>query len=144
MVYIDKIESQQTVRMASSVGTGVAMHSSSVGRAWLSALPASQREAYVDGLVLTAFTPRTITRPGVLKKRIAQGARDRFCVENEENEAGIVCFGAAVLGEAQRPMAAVSVSIPTFRVASDERRYADPLIRCCERVSTLMGWAGPV
>ena len=142
MVYIDKIESEQTVRMASSIGTSVAMHSSSVGRAWLSALPTREREAVIDSLVLTAFTSQTITQPDALKAVAEQGARLHYCVENEENEAGIVCFGAAVLDDAQCPIAAVSVSIPAFRLELDERMYAGPLVRCCERISALLGWPG--
>ena len=144
MVYIDKIESGQTVRMASSVGTSVAMHSSSVGRAWLSALSKDARETVIEGLTLAAFTPQTITDLGVLKEATAQGARDGYCVESEENEAGIVCCGAAIVDGRERPIAAVSVSIPTFRVASDKRKYTAPLVRCCERVSALIGWPGRV
>jgi len=144
MVYIDKIESDQTVRMASSVGTSVAMHSSSVRRAWLSALPKDERETVIDGFTLAAFTPQTITDSGVLKEAAEQGARDRYCVESEENEAGIVCCGAAILDGQPRPIAAVSVSIPTFRVASDKRKYTAPLVQCCERISALSGWPGRV
>ena len=67
-----------------------------------------------------------------------------YCIESGENDAGIVCFGAAVLDDAQRPIAAVSVSIPAFRMESDERVYAGQLVQCCERISALKGWPGRV
>src|SRR5690606_20868971 len=38
MVYIDKLESPGAVRMASSIGASVSMHSSAVGKAYLAAL----------------------------------------------------------------------------------------------------------
>ncbi len=39
MVYIDKLESPQTVRMTSRIGTRISLHGSSVGKAYLAALP---------------------------------------------------------------------------------------------------------
>ena len=44
MVFVDKLESPQAVRMASRIGTRIPLHSSSVGKAWIAACePATGR-----------------------------------------------------------------------------------------------------
>ncbi len=52
MVYIDKLESPQAVRMTSRVGTRVMLHASSVGKAYLAALPDEERAALLGRLKL--------------------------------------------------------------------------------------------
>mgnify|MGYP003684495817 CR=1 FL=1 len=61
MVYIDKIESLKVVRMASSVGARVALHSTSVGKSFLSALPAAEFDTVMARLDLNKFTDQTTT-----------------------------------------------------------------------------------
>ncbi|MRT33234.1 IclR family transcriptional regulator, partial [Xylella fastidiosa subsp. multiplex] len=50
MVYIEKLESPKAVRMTSRVGTSVAMHSSSVGKAYLAFLDEAPRELLLQAL----------------------------------------------------------------------------------------------
>lgn len=142
MVYIDKIESRETVRMASGIGTRVAFHSSSVGRAFLCALPVAESDAVLGQLELTRFTPRTPTSQARVRTLLTQGRKLGYCMESEENEAGIVCFGAAIVDAGNRPVAAVSVSVPMFRKAEDDKRYWQPLVRCCAQISSASGWIG--
>ena len=57
-------------------------------------------------------------------------------VDNEENEAGIFCFGAAIRGAAGLPVAAISVSTLVFRQKEDpEQAYVAPLLEACRVIS---------
>ncbi len=81
MIYVDKLESPQAVRMASRIGTRVKLHSSSVGKAWLAALPPDEAAALLPQLDLAAMTPQTLTTVAALAAEIerirARGYSDR-------------------------------------------------------------------
>ncbi|MEM1315634.1 MAG: IclR family transcriptional regulator [Pseudomonadota bacterium] len=142
LVYIDKIESRETVRMASTIGARVPLHSSGVGKAWLSALPEPEAEAWLAQADLPTVTPFTTTAPDALRRIFAAARVEGVVRDDQENEVGIVCFGAPILGPDGRPRAAVSVSVPLFRLAEDAR-YAVPLRKATEAISRRLGWTPP-
>jgi DNA-binding IclR family transcriptional regulator len=140
MVYIDKIESRQIVRMASDVGTRVPFHSSSVGRAYLAALPEIEAMEIMDELQRNPITRRTPTKRKRLETLIQASRKRGYSHDDEENETGIVCFGAAILDAKGRPAAAVSISVPRFRLNDDHKRYWQPLIERCAHASEICGY----
>jgi IclR family KDG regulon transcriptional repressor len=139
MVYIDKIESQQIVRMASGIGTRVPFHSSSVGRAFLAALAEEEARDLLSRLQLNSMTKRTPTKQKRLQKLIQDTRSCGYSHDDEENESGIVCFGAPIIDAEAQPIASVSVSVPSFRLDKNHERYWKPLIRCCGIISTACG-----
>ena len=139
MVYIDKIESLKAVRMASSIGTRVALHSTSVGKSFLSALPASDFESLINRLNLNKLTDQTATTPQALTEQIEEYHRLGYMYDDQENEIGISCFGAAILNEQLYPIAAVSISVPVFRVRAEQNFYIKPLLECAANISRTAG-----
>lgn len=139
MVYIDKIESLQAVRMASSIGTRVAMHSTAVGKAYLGAMPLRESDALIDTLELVAATKFTRTGRKAVKTAVSKARKQGFVLEEQENELGIVCFGAAICEAAGLPIASVSISIPLFR-AGAAARYSKPLLQAVTSISRQMGF----
>ncbi len=139
MVYIDKIESTQTVRMASEIGTRVALHSSSVGRAYLAALREAQCTELINELPLHPITKRTPTTKTRLEKIISTSRACGYSYEEEENESGIVCFGAPICDASGQPIAAVSVSVPVYRKSPELEQYWQPLRAHCKEISKHFG-----
>ncbi|APX77075.1 IclR family transcriptional regulator [Achromobacter insolitus] len=130
MTYIDKLESPGPVRMASRVGASVALHSSAVGKAYLAALDEAAREHLLRSLPLTARMPRTVTSLAELRAVLDVAAARGYATDDEENEAGIVCYGVALCDAAGRPVAGVSVSTLLFRRREDpQSAYIEPLLR---------------
>lgn len=140
MVYIDKVESPELVRMASTVGTRVPFHTSSVGKAFLAALPEGEAADLVRRLELSPVTGRTVTDPDQLLGRVQAARGAGYSSDEEENETGIVCYGAAIRDSAGRPVASVSVSVPDFRLKSDRSVYWKPLLRQVGSISRSLGY----
>ena len=115
MVYIDKVDSPRPVVMASRVGQQVQLHCSSLGKAYLSAMPADERRVVVEGLPLERRTERTLVDPDALLSDLETCARRGFAIDNVENEESVRCVGAAILDDRHRPIAALSVSAPASR-----------------------------
>lgn len=137
MIYVDKLESPQAVRMASRIGTRVRLHSSSVGKAWLAALPPDEAAALLPELELTAMTPQTLTTIAALAAEIERIRVRGYSIDAEENEADIWCYGGAIAGTGGA-IGCISISIPKYRAATDDpERYAAPLLACCRRIAAL-------
>ncbi len=143
LVYIDKMESLEIVRMSSTIGTRVPFHSSGVGKAFLSALPPSDADQLIDRLTLTKITSFTVTERDELQETVITAKAAGFVCDNQENEIGIVCFGAAVCESTERPVASISVSVPLFRLAEDTSRYSAPLLKAVADISAKLGFISP-
>ncbi len=136
MVYIEKLESPSAVRMDSYIGSNVSMHSSSVGKAYLAALTAAERDAVIRGLDFPQYTANTVSSAEHLYQQVEQIAQQGWSVDDEENETGIYCFGAVIRGANDRPVAAISVSTLRFRQKSDPiEAYVEPLLAACQTIS---------
>lgn len=130
MIYIDKLESPGPLRMASRVGAGVAVHRSAVGRAWLASLDPEAALQAMRALPACA-DPAVLAR---LRERVAQARADGYATDDEENEAGICCFGIALPGG----QACVSVSVLRFRMQGRDT-YIQPLLRLRDSAARHLG-----
>lgn len=142
LVYIDKIESQEAVRMTSTIGTRIAFHATAVGKAFLSAMPNAEANALINRIALPALTSFTTTDRAALEAIVQRGKEDGYVCDDQENEIGIVCFGAAICQDTDRPVASVSVSVPLFRL-EDVKRYSAPLMEAVSEISKRMGYTAP-
>ena len=140
MIYVEKIESREVVRMTSIVGTRVPFYSSSVGKAYLAALDENEAKKIIENIQLSSLTNKTLTDTDKINEIIKLTRKNGYSFDNEENEEGIVCFGAAILGGSGLPVASVSVSVPTFRLKNDKSYYWQPLVLKCAQISKELGF----
>lgn len=142
LVYIDKIESRAAVRMTSIIGTRIAFHSTAVGKAFLSAMPAEEANDLIHRLDVPALTKFTTTDRNTLKNVVQRTRQDGYVCDNQENEVGIVCFGAAIRQAPDHPVASISVSVPLFRL-DDAQQYIAPLMVAVAEISRQIGCTDP-
>jgi IclR family transcriptional regulator, KDG regulon repressor len=130
MVYIDKVESKRSVRLASRIGDLASLHSTALGKAYLAALPPEERRAVVSRLPLERRTDRTVVARDELLTQLDRCARQGFAVDDVENEEGVRCVGAAVFDRRGDPVAAISISAPESRFPRRRAVTVGPL--CAE------------
>jgi DNA-binding IclR family transcriptional regulator len=140
MVYIDKIDSPRSVVMASRVGQQVPLHSTALGKAYLSAMPPDERRSVVQSLPLERRTDRTLVAPEALLKDLETCARRGFAIDNVENEDGVRCVGAVIRGDRDAAIAALSVSAPASRFSlSAARKVGGSCADTAARISAELG-----
>jgi DNA-binding IclR family transcriptional regulator len=145
MVYIEKLESPSAVRMASRIGSSVSLHSTAVGKAYLAALEDAALEPLLEGLPMPRHTPNTTADLAALREQIRWIRTHGWAADNDENEPGIFCFGAAVRGAGGTPVAAISVSTLVFRQKADpQQAYVAPLLEACRLISERIAQAPSV
>jgi DNA-binding IclR family transcriptional regulator len=121
MVYIDKLVGSNRVQMKTSIGGQVELHSTSVGKAWLSGLPDKRLSDVLKGLDLKRHTAKTFTTPAALLEELKRTREQGFAFDDEENEPDIRCFGSPIFNRSRDPIGAVSISMPVYR--HDKRRH---------------------
>ncbi|MCX4744874.1 IclR family transcriptional regulator [Kitasatospora sp. NBC_01287] len=112
VVYIDKYESRQPVRMYSRIGLPVPMHCAAVAKVLLADLPLTERQALVRTLEFTPFTDRTLTTPKALLAELAQVEQQGWAQDRAEHESFMNCVAAPVRDATGRVVAAASLSVP--------------------------------
>lgn len=116
MVYVATERGSNAVTLASRLGTRRPQHTTSLGKAWLAALPEPDRAARVRRMTLDSLTLKTISDPVRLLDDLARTHRRGWAVDDIENEPDVGCVAAAVRDHSGRPIAAISVAGPAPRV----------------------------
>ena len=119
VIYLDKVESRQAVRMHSAVGNASPAYCTGVGKAMMSALPPAEAEQRVLTMTFKRFTDTTITDAGSLLKELANIRAAGVAYDREEHEEGIRCAAAPVCDDTGYPVAGLSVTAPAFRAPDD-------------------------
>lgn len=119
-IYLDKVEAKEPYKMASRVGMSIPLHCTSIGKAILSTMSNDDVLNLLSGVNLTPRTPNTMTSMSNLLADLALTRHRGFAFDNEENEKGVRCLGAAVHDSLGEVVGGVSVSALTFVLSDDE------------------------
>jgi IclR family transcriptional regulator, KDG regulon repressor len=141
VIYIDKIEPARSVRMITRIGASNPVHCTSVGKAMLAFLPEERIADILRRTRFERFTHRTIATPEALRVEIEKTHRRGYAVDDEELEEGLRCIAVPLLDAQRMPVAAVSVSGPSFRVTAQKLpSIANHLLHCVRGISQDMGF----
>jgi DNA-binding IclR family transcriptional regulator len=116
VVYIDKMESSNSVRLVSAVGQTMPVHTTALGKAMVAALEEQVRAPFLEQLDLCEATPATMTDQATLLEELDRTAQRGWSIDAAENEPNVLCIGAAILDGDGSVVGAVSVSGPQFRM----------------------------
>lgn len=133
MVYVEKIDSRQAVRIASEIGDHLELYRTALGKACLAYRSDEEIAEYLQGVEFKPVTDRTLTRAAELKKALAVIRERGFAVDDRENEPEVRCVGAAVLDPTGVAIGAVSVSSPVSRQRSEGVQDVAALVANCAR-----------
>jgi len=117
--YMEKVESQQSVRTACTVGSRAPAYCTAVGKAMLAELPDSEVHNIVRRWGLKAVTKNTITTESALKAELRAIRSRGYAIDDEEKEEGLRCVGSAVRAHSGKLVAAMSISGPAFRMTKE-------------------------
>lgn len=120
ILYINKVESTQPIRLSCSIGARNPLYSTSMGKAMLAFLPAENRQALLNQITLQPFTERTLANQDVLLRAL-EGIRQRgYSSDDRENEETVRCIGAPIFNHMGYPFAAMSIAGPAFRLTMEQ------------------------
>ncbi len=136
VVYLDKVESRQSVRMHSQIGNASPCYCTGVGKAALAAMPMQAAQALVRRLTFRRHTETTITDASALLAEIADIRRTGIAFDREEHEPGIHCIAAPIHSPDRSLVGAVSVTAPSYRIAMAQLAgWADEVRRTAQAIN---------
>ncbi|WP_203076688.1 SMP-30/gluconolactonase/LRE family protein [Falsiroseomonas ponticola] len=118
VLYVDQREAEQeAVRLVNRVGARAHPHASACGKAMLAQLPAAERRALLERIApLASPGPRTLADPTALERDLTIAAARGYALSLEEATAGVNGVAAAVLDRRARPLGAICLVGPAFRL----------------------------
>jgi DNA-binding IclR family transcriptional regulator len=139
IVYLATKESSRYIRPFSRVGRRLPAYSTAMGKSLLAERLDAGFDAHVPREPVP-LTPNTLTDHDALTRDLEQTRERGYAVDNEENYAGITCFGLA-LRYTGPPMDAISCSVPIAGLDEGRRRE---IIEAMERTRLAIERMAPV
>lgn len=126
VVAMGKYETPHPYRDSARLGQHKPLHSTSQGKAILAFLPEGERDDIISRLNFRRSTAHSITDPDILRSQLRIVRQRGYSVDDEEAAIGTRCVGAPILNSAGRPVAAISIAGPTYRVTTDRVERLGP------------------
>lgn len=142
VVYIEKLEGTETLRMHSKVGKRAPMHCTSVGKAILAYQPTVIVQEIIDRKGLPIHTDKTITEKNVLFEELIRVKKAGYALDLEENESGITCIAVPIFDHLGKVVAAVSISGPSIRMTEERlEQLKQKMVNVGLRISSRLGYS---
>lgn len=139
VVYIERLESPQTLRMFNQAGHRLPAHATSTGKVLLAALPPDVLRHRLLDWQATRLTPHTIVEKKVLLEELHRVAERGWAQNLEEGAHGAASVAAPVRDEDGLVIAAVSVVGPISRARQALPRHRNAVIDAARLISTRIG-----
>jgi IclR family transcriptional regulator, acetate operon repressor len=133
--YIDQVDTPNAVQARDWTGTRVPMHAVPSGQVLLAHLPPAELDRFLTE-PLERFTPRTLTDPPALRRRLDTVREEGIAWVHEEFDLGIDSVAAPVLDRRGSAVAAVHVHGPSYRFPRrDSSRLAEQVVAAAAAIA---------
>lgn len=129
--FVESVEGSRALRVGDRSGKVLPAHKVAGGKALLALLPADElAELYAGSDV----------DPARLRKQLALVLRQGFAVNDRETEEDVSAVGVVVRGDRDRPVAALSLAVPSARFKrTPPSHYVEPLLISAAAISEDLG-----
>ena len=140
VLYIDQVESMNTIRVNVEIGKTFPAYSVGVGKAMLAFMPEEDVAGLFSKENFVSFTEKTINSVDALLDELKEVRKRGYAFDNEECMIGLSCI-AVPLFSSDMPVAAMSVTFPRFRYVQggeDERKLIAKIVSCAMKLKDLL------
>jgi IclR family acetate operon transcriptional repressor len=144
-VAIGRVDARQgVIRFAADLGRQEHLHSSAVGKAMLSLLDEETVRAIAEETGLPAKTQHTIVDAAALLSDLATVRRRGYSIDDEEDNEGVFCVGAAVIDHSGRCAGAISATGVKLDLPASQIEQLGATVRAhALRISAALGATTP-
>lgn len=120
VVYLDRIETSEPLRITLQPGSRVPVHCSASGKMILSQLSPAQRRRLIAAAPLERYTNKTVTDPELIEEELQRVRRDCYAIDDEEFLPGMVCVAVLVPTANTVSNLCVAVQAPIMRLTPEK------------------------
>ena len=141
-VFIIRVDSSQTLRLVSAVGSRLPAHCTAVGKMLLSALTDEKLAAlYPEQKRLPGMTANSITSLKGLVSELAKIRKRGYAYDDCESNEDARCVAAPVYDRYGRICAAMSITVPVTRMNSNRKKELTAIVeRGAQELSHRLGY----
>jgi DNA-binding IclR family transcriptional regulator len=140
VVYIERLDSPNTLRLFLEVGRRNWAHCTGTGKLLLAYLSPDELDALLEGWELPRITEHTITDPERLREELKEIRSRGYAQNREESEIGVVSLSGPIRDATGRIRAALSVAGPTPRMDPLLDRIILAIQEMAAEASRRLGW----
>jgi len=137
VVYLDRVESAWPFGLRFEPGSHVPLHCTSMGKLFLSLMPAKKCALLLRSIPLYRYTENTITDAARLEAELENIRSAEVSTDNQEFLAGVVCVAVPVRDTNKQPVAALAVSAPLARMTLQQGLQHVPLLKAAAEQLTV-------
>jgi IclR family acetate operon transcriptional repressor len=119
-VVLDELPSPRPIKVTVTLGRRFPIHTAAPAKAMIAAMPETERQALLAGMRFSRFTPHTIMSRRDYENALEEVRKRGYAADHSEEEEGISCIAAAILDVRGRPIGAIWVTGPSFRIAEHD------------------------
>ncbi|MDR5699552.1 IclR family transcriptional regulator [Agromyces aerolatus] len=127
--YIDKFETQKTVRMYSRIGVPAPLYCTGVAKAIVAEQPIQDRIRIAEGIDYVRHTERTITTPQGFLDELNRVRQRGYAIDDREHEDYIHCIAVALRPDSAPVTHGISLSAPTITINRAELLELVPMLQ---------------
>jgi IclR family transcriptional regulator, KDG regulon repressor len=143
VVYVDQVQSAQTLRMDLGIGRRVPAYCTASGKVFLANLPEHEVKGYFERVKLVPRTLKTITDDKELMKHFEVIRKRGFAIDDRELDMGIRCIAAPLRDDSGKVAAVISIAGPTIRVGAGKmKHFREALMQATKQISGELGFSG--
>jgi DNA-binding IclR family transcriptional regulator len=142
-LYLDKVESPQSLRIFSRIGRRAPLYCTAVGKVLLASRSREEVDALLGNGPQEALTRSSITLRSQLRRELEKVQEQGHALDLEECEAGASCIAAPVRNMRGETVAAVGISGPSVRMDPQRIQGLIPCVaRAAQQASEQLGFRG--
>lgn len=127
-LYLDKVESPQSLRIFSRIGRRAPLYCTAAGKVLLADRAMDEVNSLLGGGALDALTRATVTSRNQLRHELRKVQEQRFALDIEECEDGASCIAVPVRNSRGETVAAIGISGPSSRMNAQRIEELVPVV----------------
>jgi DNA-binding IclR family transcriptional regulator len=141
VLYIDKHESTQSLRIVSEIGSRLPAHCTGVGKALLAFIPPTEVKRIIAAKGLKRYTKNTIIEPEKLEAELERIRRQGYAEDNEEIMESLRCVAVPIWDYNGKACAAISISGPLTRMGQERMQVLkEHIVQTAMDISINLGY----
>lgn len=141
VVYIEKIDVIQSLRMYSQIGKRIPVYCSALGKVLLSGQNSDYQKRIMKKIKYTQQTKNTIREESQFINELEKTKQRGWAVDNEEHELGIRCIAAPIKDFTGKVIAALSITGSKNTIVPEkDQYYSELVVEAADNISRRLGF----
>jgi IclR family KDG regulon transcriptional repressor len=139
LLYIDKVEGSESIRLNISIGARRFLHNSSIGKILMAHFSPERQKEIIHTTNLPVVTKNTIGNYEELQKEFQEIRKNNYSFQNEESLDGVIGIGAPIRDAENKVIAGIAVSGPVSRVRPKKEKLIELVKDTARKISEQLG-----